>query len=619
MAFEDWIPTIINVGSSLFGGGGSSAPSAPSSSGIDWGSILQGVGQLASRVEMVPGAGALDEDIRKANRFNLLAGLLGGGAQIAGGQMQAARKAGMLKDVSDILSGKQTTTGQAIDPAFAGTSATPTATPTATPIATPTAQPSKSMELMGLLEKYPQDAKEIFELSKGVKEAEATAQKDQAAAAMGLANILSRQNAGNLASSPELLGTMAARVPGVNPNQIVESMRERAEQQSYDAAQLQRSQIERNEASARASEGLVPVREAQAKRIRKETGTIDSEQQRREQSAVRSALNTEFNFNNQSIKGLDRQIDQLRSLLPQTDQDQQAIDTAYADLSSQRNALKGRNDALMQQLRGPQQFAPPTAQQGTPITATTQQQAVDALQQLGLSPNEISSYQQGISNLPATQTTTQPFAVQATPTATPSPEATRNPLSGLMGKTTKAAARIRQLDAAGKREETLAKIAPEYIDYKTKYASTESAYGKLKRAFASNNPAATNGAITEFIQSLDGSVVQKGDRESFMRGVVTKQDEIKAYVNSWLGQGVDLPPEAKQKVENYARLARDYYQKSETASKIVADQLLEDRSNEITNTSYNLYWNGDPETGVLDLVTAKKYGLPFGTKILRRP
>lgn len=619
MAFADWIPTIINVGSSLFGGGGSSAPSAPSSSGLDWGSILQGVGQLASRVEMVPGAGALDEDIRKANRFNLLAGLLGGGAQLAGGQMQASEKAGMLKDVSDILSGKQTTTGQAIDPAFAGTSATPTATPTATPIATPTAQPSTSMALMGLVEKYPKFAKEIFEVSKGVKEAEATARKDQDAAAISLANILTRQSAGNLASSPELLGTMAARVPGVNSKQIVESLRERAEQQSYDAAQLRTSQIERNEASARASEGLVPVREAQAKRIRKETGTIDSEQQRREQSAARSALNTEFNFNNQSIKSLDRQIDQLRSLLPQTDQDQQAIDTAYADLSSQRNALKGRNDALAQQLRDPQQFAPPTAQQGTPITATTQQQAVDALQQVGLSPNEISSYQQGISNLPTTQTITQPFAVQATPTATPSPEATRNPLSGLMGKTTRAAGDEKSLEQAVKREDALAKIAPEYIDYKNKYSSTESAYGELKNAFDSNNPAATNGAITQFIRSLDKSVVQKGDREAFMRGIVTKQDQIKEYANSWLGEGIDLPPEAKRKIENYAKLARDYYKRSEAASQIVANQLVEDRNNKITNTSFNLYWNGDPETGVLDLVTAKKYGLPFGTKIIRRP
>lgn len=164
MAFADWIPTIINVGSSLFGGGGSSAPSTPSSSGLDWGSILQGVGQLASRVEMVPGAGALDEDIRKANRFNLLAGLLGGGAQLAGGQMQAARKAGMLKDVSDILSGKQTTTGQAIEPAFAGTSATPTATAEAMAPTLQTPQ-STSAALYGLIDKYPGYAPEIIKMA----------------------------------------------------------------------------------------------------------------------------------------------------------------------------------------------------------------------------------------------------------------------------------------------------------------------------------------------------------------------------------------------------------------------------------------------------------------------
>jgi hypothetical protein len=395
-------------------------------------------------------------------------------------------------------------------------------------------------------------------------------------------------------------------------------MKERAEQQDYDAAQLLKSQIARNEASARAAEGLIPLREEQTKKTRVQIESLPLERELKTQASARSALNTEFNFNNQTIQGIDRQIDQLSKLLPQTDEDRQAVETAFADLDSQRKALNARNNQLQQQLRGGQQFAPSIAQQGAPITATTQQQVVDTLNQLGLSQDEINSYQKGISNLPTTQTTTQPLAVQTTPTATPTTEAPRNPLSGLMGSTTRAAASGRQLEQAVKREEALAKIAPEYIDYKTKYASTESAYGKLKNAFASNNPAATNAAITEFIRSLDDSVVQKGDRESFMRGVLTKQDELKAYANSWLGRGVDLPPEAKQKIENYAQLARDYYQKSEAASKIVADQLLEDRSKGITNTSYNSYWNGDPENGVLDLVTAKKHGVPFGTKILRR-
>ncbi|MFN6355248.1 MAG: hypothetical protein ACK4ZO_04640, partial [Cyanobacteriota bacterium] len=63
---------------------------------------------------MVPGAGALDEDIRKANRFNLIAGLLGGAGQIAGSQMQASERRGLGQDLSAILSGKGTYTGEAI-------------------------------------------------------------------------------------------------------------------------------------------------------------------------------------------------------------------------------------------------------------------------------------------------------------------------------------------------------------------------------------------------------------------------------------------------------------------------------------------------------------------------
>jgi len=190
MAFADWIPTIINVGSSLFGGGGSSAPS---SSYLDWGSILQGVGQLASRVEMVPGAGALDEDIRKANRFNLIAGLLGGAGQIAGGQLQASEKRGLGQDLAAILGGQGTYTGQPIAPAspalatsqgavssgvypesLVGQAIPKSAVTTPVPAATPQ---SKSAALFGLINKYPNQASQILELGTKMQEAEAGAVK----------------------------------------------------------------------------------------------------------------------------------------------------------------------------------------------------------------------------------------------------------------------------------------------------------------------------------------------------------------------------------------------------------------------------------------------------------
>jgi len=643
MDFADWIPTIINVGSSLFGGGGSSAPS---SSYLDWGSILEGVGKLASRVEMVPGAGALDEDIRKANRFNLLAGLLGGAGQIAGSQLQASEKRGLGQDLAAILGGKGTYTGEPIKKGEYPESLVGKTLEDG--IVPPPAPQSKSAALFGLMNKYPNQASQILELGTKMQDAERTAVKAEqdrrATALTNAANIFAKPGIGNV--PPTIAEQIAAQtglpVEGIRPQ--LEQIRQQTEEQTRQEAAARQAQIEQRqktgvlqeertaterqlrgprlqnmEASARAAEATIPFREAQTAKTRVQTEMLPLEQGLRTQASTRSALNTEFNFNDKDIQNIDREMDRLGKLLPQTDADEKEVETAFANLDSRRKALLARNNQLQQQLRSGQQFAPPAAQQGTPITATTQQQAVDALQQLGLSADEINSYQQGISKLPTTQTTTQPLAVQATPTATATPEATRNPLAGLMGRTTRANASGKQLKESAAFEEAVAKIAPEYITKKTKYDLAEDAYGKLKQAFAQNNPAATNGAITEFIRSLDDSVVQKGDRESFMRGVVTKKDEMLAYANSWLGRSVDLPPEAKKRIEDYAKLARDYYQKSEEAAQVVALQLIEDRNKKIRNTSFNKYWNGDPDNGVLDLVTANKLGVPFGTKMLRRP
>jgi hypothetical protein len=643
MGIADWIPTIINVGSSLFGGGGSSAPS---SSYLDWGSILEGVGKLASRVEMVPGAGALDEDIRKANRFNLLAGLLGGAGQIAGSQLQASEKRGLGQDLAAILGGKGTYTGEPIKKGEYPESLVGKTLEDG--IVPPPAPQSKSAALFGLMNKYPNQASQILELGTKMQDAERTAVKAEqdrrATALTNAANIFAKPGIGNV--PPTIAEQIAAQtglpVEGIRPQ--LEQIRQQTEEQTRQEAAARQAQIEQRqktgvlqeertaterqlrgprlqnmEASARAAEATIPFREAQTAKTRVQTEMLPLEQGLRTQASTRSALNTEFNFNDKDIQNIDREMDRLGKLLPQTDADEKEVETAFANLDSRRKALLARNNQLQQQLRSGQQFAPPAAQQGTPITATTQQQAVDALQQLGLSADEINSYQQGISKLPTTQTTTQPLAVQATPTATATPEATRNPLAGLMGRTTRANASGKQLKESAAFEEAVAKIAPEYITKKTKYDLAEDAYGKLKQAFAQNNPAATNGAITEFIRSLDDSVVQKGDRESFMRGVVTKKDEMLAYANSWLGRSVDLPPEAKKRIEDYAKLARDYYQKSEEAAQVVALQLIEDRNKKIRNTSFNKYWNGDPDNGVLDLVTANKLGVPFGTKMLRRP
>ena len=416
MGIADWIPTIINVGSSLFGSGGSSAPSAPSSSGLDWGSILQGVGQLASRVEMVPGAGALDEDIRKANRFNLLAGLLGGAGQIAGSQMQASEKRGLGQDLSAILSGKGTYTGEAIKKGVYPESLLGKTLENG--IVPPPTPQSKSSAIFGLMNKYPNQASQILELGTKMQDAEAAAVKAEqdrrATALTNAANIFAKPGIGNV--PPTIAEQIAAQtglpVEGIRPQ--LAQIRQQAEEQTRQEAaarealveqrqktgalaeertateqQMRGPRLQNMEASARAAEATIPYREAQTERTRVQTEMLPLQQQREAESAARSALNTEFNFNNQTITAIDRQIDQLGKLLPQTDEDKKAIETTFADLDSQRKALFARNNQLQQQLRSGQQFAPPAAQQGIPITATTQQQVVDALQQLGLSQDEI--------------------------------------------------------------------------------------------------------------------------------------------------------------------------------------------------------------------------------------
>lgn len=127
---------ILSLGASLFNasrsgsGGGSTGGgswlsnlfSSPSTStgtpsaggGTDWGAILSAIGQTAGQFKATPREGASRKDIEKANRFNLLTGLLGGGAQIAGGLMSQQRQGEAYNALADILSGKDTTLGTPI-------------------------------------------------------------------------------------------------------------------------------------------------------------------------------------------------------------------------------------------------------------------------------------------------------------------------------------------------------------------------------------------------------------------------------------------------------------------------------------------------------------------------
>jgi hypothetical protein len=216
---------------------------------------------------MVPGAGALDEDIRKANRFNLIAGLLGGAGQIAGSQLQASEKRGLGQDLAAILGGQGTYTGQPIAPAspalatsqgavssgvypesLVGQAIPKSAVTTPVPAATPQ---SKSAALFGLINKYPNQASQILELGTKMQEAEAgavKAEQDRRATALtNAANIFAKPGIGNV--PPTIAEQIAAQtglpVEGIRPQ--LEQIRQQTEEQTRQEAAARQAQIEQRQ------------------------------------------------------------------------------------------------------------------------------------------------------------------------------------------------------------------------------------------------------------------------------------------------------------------------------------------------------------------------------------
>ena len=516
MGIADWIPTIINVGSSLFGGGGSSAPSAPSSSGLDWGSILEGVGKLASRVEMVPGAGALDEDIRKANRFNLLAGLLGGAGQIAGSQIQASEKRALGQDLAAILGGQGTYTGKPIKKGEYPESLLGKTLEDG--IVPPPAPQSKSAALFGLMNKYPNQASQILELGTKIQDAEgkaATAAQERQFEMMDLAR--------------------KAATGGLKEIDL------------YNIAE---------------SRGILPEDRA---------SWVAAEKQRRAQEGLASLGMFGFGAPKQPASA------NLEQMTAPEVTGSQSIPTQPTKQQPQQNIIA--QDILSKADKG-QQFAPPTAQQEIPIMATTQQQAVDALQQLGLSQDEINSYQKGISNLPTTQTTTQPFAAQAMPTATPTPQAesvikrleqggdqeqpvtakpnfsTPEEQRGFEKRQQKETREIKKEDVKTVGEWMDRNEKP-FVEVKRQAVTAPRTYEIIVRDLMSDDPSVQQNGLTTLLSSRDDSVVQIGELDRFSETVYTPLERLKRQAQGFLGKRMPLPKNVRDALIKSARDIRD--------------------------------------------------------------
>lgn len=127
MAF-DWLNTLLNLGgtaAAASGSGGSTGgllaslgsifgEASPQGNRPGLGLALSGLGQLASKFQATPNEGATEEDVKKANRYNMIAGILGGLGQIAGGEIARQSQSEAKGELAKILSGAGTTTGQPI-------------------------------------------------------------------------------------------------------------------------------------------------------------------------------------------------------------------------------------------------------------------------------------------------------------------------------------------------------------------------------------------------------------------------------------------------------------------------------------------------------------------------
>lgn len=551
MAFADWIPTIINVGSSLFGGGGSSAPSAPSapsSSGIDWGSILQGVGQLASRVEMVPGAGALDEDIRKANRFNLLAGLLGGGAQLAGGQMQAAKQASeqasLGKDLSDILSGKATYTGQPIAPASPALATSQVPTPIPTPEPTPQA---KSALVLGLMNKYPGKAKELLEIGAKMQTAEAEAvrqgQEQQRAALTAAGNIFSRPGVGNI-PVPIAEGIVAQTgLPTSGIGEYIGQRRQQAQTQQDLEAEAARERI-----------GLIRQQQDLTKaRQRTEETLLEPKRQRlkaQTQSAVSgqstSLINSRINALGERLRIEQSNYEKLRDqpslgLTPeQQNQKRLLLENSLSNITELTSQLDENIGELSKRGEAITVQPTPSAISGL-IQATPRSQITDTLKAMGVQNAEqaVDQYipQEG-------DVMMAPIDVEGTPPPELPGISQRVALEQapiIARETREEEAKQREkIDKADKIFSSKADLT--FRDNRRQQESlTQAAKDLTRRTDAKGNPLTPNQilinqviGIKSFVRGIDFSVVYQTELEDAISRSSSNLDNLLRKINSWL-------------------------------------------------------------------------------------
>lgn len=176
----DWLSTLLQAGSAALGSGGGAATRG--GGGSYWPALLSGIGSIASSFQAVPNPGASRKDYERANRINLLAGLFGTGLSAAGDIMQKNQESNVYNSLADILSGKQTFSGQAVPGQAASVSPTQSvpygvdgmvppqqgAANVPLPTPTPIAPTSIAQQIFQLAKQYPSMSKQLLE--KGIQQ-----------------------------------------------------------------------------------------------------------------------------------------------------------------------------------------------------------------------------------------------------------------------------------------------------------------------------------------------------------------------------------------------------------------------------------------------------------------
>ena len=427
MAFADWIPTIINVGSSLFGGGGSSSSTPTTGTSwtdnIDWGSLLSSLGQTASRFQATANPGATEEDVEKANRYNMIAGLLGSAGQIAGSQIQASERRGLGQDLAAILGGQGTYTGQPIAPvspalatsqgavssgvypeSLVGQAIPKLAVTTPVPTATPQ---SKSAALFGLINKYPNQASQILELGTKMQATEAEsakAQREQGRTALtDVGGLFTNERIGNVPPAIATEYMKRAGIPASGVEDILAQVRSQQEEERRLKAEADRALVEQRQKTGALAEQRKTT-EQELLPFKRENLQAGTERQRASAASLlgnqqTSALKNSFDAINTRLGRVMEDYNQLRDMpinglspeqLGQLTATKESTLAEIADLSDRQASVmnelsrRGQSGISFGQPT-PTATQAPSALDGL-IRPTSRQEMVSGLQQAGV-PN----------------------------------------------------------------------------------------------------------------------------------------------------------------------------------------------------------------------------------------